>query len=76
MKPVSNDNGAIINAALLTCDDVVHRKVLCPACGKFEFRMWPEGWDAHAVANCPGLEEELPEDRKTEYKATFRRLFR
>jgi len=33
----------------LSVDDVVHRRVLCPACHEKEFAMWPEGWDSHAA---------------------------
>ena len=28
------------------------RMVLCPACGRKEFKRWPRGWDAHAAHAC------------------------
>jgi len=58
-----------------TVDDVVHRRVLCPACGQKVFEMWPEGWDAHAEHRCAGLSGVTPEERKAEFKSRFRHLF-
>lgn len=54
MKPQLSSGRTILNAAVLTADDVVHKRVLCPACMEHEFKMWPEGWDAHAVHRCKG----------------------
>jgi len=75
MKPVLQNN-VIINAAVLSADDVTHRRVICPACGKFEFQMWPEGWDAHAEHRCEGLTSGTPEERKKEFKSKLKHLFK
>jgi ribosomal protein S27AE len=71
-----NAGGAIVNADDLTADDVAHDKVLCPACGEKVFLAWPEGWDGHAGWKCPMIHGATPEERKANYKARFRRLFR
>lgn len=76
MKPVRDSEGTILNAASLTVDQVVHRKVLCPACGEKVFAMWPEGWDEHAAHRYKGLESQDERTRKAEFKFTFRQLFR
>lgn len=73
MIPVVRDN-VILNAGNLRSNEVVHRRIICPGCGNFTFDSWPEGWDGHAQV-CAGLEEEDPERRKAEFKATFRHLF-
>ena len=71
-----DENGYITNAIDLTADDVAHQKVLCPLCSQ-RFEMWPEGWDAHAssITRC-NLSAATKEERKSEYKATLRHLFR
>jgi len=74
MNPVL-EKGSIINAAILSCDQVVRKVVQCPACGSYRFAEWPFGWDEHAK-NCSALESESHEFRKVEFKATFRHLFR
>jgi len=76
MEPVINKDGAIANAAVLSVDDVTHRRVVCPACAEKVFEMWPEGWDAHAAHKCGGLSGEAQEDRKAEFKASLRHLYR
>ena len=76
MKPIINNDGAIANAAVLMADDVTHRRVVCPACVEKVFEMWPEGWDARAAYKCSGLSGESPEERKAEFKAVLRHLFR
>ena len=75
MKPVGR-NGVIQNAAVLSADDVAHQKVICPACGIFEFQMWPEGWDAHAGHRCQGLTGRTANERKDEFKEKLQHLFR
>jgi len=55
MRPVVNNDGTILNAAVLRVGDVSKKRVLCPACGQKVFEMWPEGWDAHAATKCAGL---------------------
>jgi len=76
MKTALDDHGAICNAAALGVDDVVHKRVRCPGCQLKIFEMWPEGWDAHASSACAGLSEGSAEQRKDEFKAKFRHLFR
>ena len=77
-KPIKNERGYIVNAAVLGVDDVVGRKVVCPICmgpPPPPFEMWPEGWDSHAHI-CKGLSGDTPEERKAEYKRVLRHLFR
>jgi hypothetical protein len=50
MKPQLSSGGTILNAAVLTAADVVHKRVLCPACMEKEFERWPGGWDARERA--------------------------
>ena len=38
MKPQLSSAGTILNAAVLTAADVVHKRVLCPACMEKEFK--------------------------------------
>jgi hypothetical protein len=76
MKPQLSSKGIILNAAVLTLGDVAHKRVLCPACMEKEFKMWPEGWDAHAAHQCKGLEDGTPETRKAEFKRALGHLFR
>ena len=75
MKPVIRDE-AIVNAVNLTADDVVHCRVLCPACGSFTFDRWPEGWDGHSGYKCEALQQATPEERKAAFKEKFSYLFR
>ena len=68
--------GVILNAEDLVVDQVVRKRVRCPACRMLVFRSWPEGWDAHAGSRCRGLKGESADDRKTEFKRRFGHLFR
>jgi hypothetical protein len=76
MKAQLSSGGTILNAAVLTANDVAHKRVLCPACMEKEFEMWPEGWDAHAAHRCKGLEAGTPVMRKAEFKRALGHLFR
>ena len=76
MKPVSNSDEIIVNAAVLRDSDLAKKRVLCPGCGDKVFEQWPGGWDAHAAHRCAGLESKGEVERKAEFKATFRHLFR
>lgn len=75
MEVVSDQQGTILNAAVLGAQDVVHKRVLCPACGRKVFAMWPEGWDAHAATQCGGLDDGSAEERKREFKTRLSHLF-
>lgn len=68
--------GVILNAEELRVDQVVGKRVRCPACRMLVFRSWPEGWDAHAGLRCRGLAGEDSEARKAEFKRRFGHLFR
>lgn len=70
-----NEDGYIVNAEELTCDDVVGQKVLCPACSQ-PLELWPLGWDEHAAKLCGGIKPGEETARKQEYKTRFRHLFR
>jgi len=76
LLPRTDDKGVINNAADLSADQVVGRKVLCPACRKLVFRSWPEGWDAHAEHRCAGITAVDPTRRKNEFKKRYGHLFR
>ncbi len=76
MKPQLSSNGTIFNAAVLAAGDVVHKRVLCPACMEKEFEMRPEGWDAHAAHRCKRMENGTPQSRKAEFKRVLSHLFR
>jgi hypothetical protein len=76
MTSLRNLDVAITNAMELTAAELAHRRVVCPACGIFIFRMWPEGWDAHAAYRCSGLAGSVPEERKREFRERFDSLFR
>lgn len=69
-------NGAIANPLELTVDQLVHQRVMCPACEQKVFEMWPEGWDAHAAHRCKGVAGATTEERKANFKSRFGRLFR
>lgn len=71
MKPVRSRAGVILNAAVLSESQVQGRPVLCPGCGEKTLEPWPEGWEAHAMDRCAGLESEDAEDRKEEYRQVF-----
>ncbi len=79
LLPRVDSSGTIINAEELSVDQVVGKKVRCPACRSLIFRSWPEGWDAHAATRCrgigggPGVD---PEVRKAEFKRRYGQLFR
>ena len=76
MKTIRGSDGTILNAAVLSADDVAHEQVMCPICADKVFTMWPEGWDAHAVHRCAGLDAGSAEARKAQYKTALRHLFR
>ena len=46
-------------------------KLLCPGCGKKEFKQWPLGWDGHAAFKCEGLSAVGPEERKNEFRRKY-----
>ncbi len=75
MKPLLK-NGVIMNTAMLTASQVVHRMAVCPACGVFHFQSWPEGRDAHSASRCEGFGSGTQEQRKEEFKKKFAYLFR
>lgn len=68
--------GVILNAEELAADQVIGRKVLCPACRTLAFQSWPGGWDAHAATRCRGLAGRDPVARKAEFKRRYEVLFR
>jgi hypothetical protein len=76
MQPIMRSDGAIINALELRAADVSHKKVLCPCCHEFVFKMWPEGWDGHSGYKCSGLAASAIDGRKGEFKTRFGFLFR
>jgi uncharacterized protein (DUF433 family) len=76
LLPRMDDRGVIVNAADLRPDQVVGRKVLCPACRSLVFKTWPEGWDAHAEHKCSGVTANDPARRKSEFKRRYGFLFR
>jgi hypothetical protein len=76
MKAQRGGDGTILNAAVLCAQDVVHKRVLCPACMDKVFEMWPEGWDAHAAHRCSGVSDGSVEARKAEFKEVLGHLFR
>jgi hypothetical protein len=59
-----------------TVDEVVGERVLCPSCGVKVMQRWPLGWDGHSAYACRGVIGNTPEDRKAEFKTTYRHLFR
>jgi uncharacterized protein (DUF433 family) len=76
LLPRFDAGGVILNAEDLVVDQVVRKRVRCPACRMLVFRSWPEGWDAHAGSRCRGLKGDGPEERKAEFKRRFGHLFR
>jgi len=76
LLPRTDRTGVIVNAADLTADLVVHRRVLCPACRAMTFQRWPEGWDSHSEHRCAGIMALDPVARKREFKQRFGHLFR
>ena len=69
-------NGAIANAVDLEVEQVVHQRVVCPACESMVFEMWPEGWDAHAASRCGGVSGSTIDERKADFRGRFGHLFR
>lgn len=65
----------IDNTEGLSVQDVVNRRVLCPACKEKVFSQWPLGWDSHA-ARCKGIDGINSTDRKKSFKSRYRHLFR
>lgn len=77
MRVQRGTDGTILNAAVLSADEVVHQRVLCPACMYMVFEKWPEGWDAHAAHRCEGVGPAgTPEERKAEFRRVLGHLFR
>jgi len=76
LLPRTDRSGAIINAEELSANQVIGRRVRCPACRSLVFKSWPEGWDSHAGRRCRGLEAKDAEARKAEFKRRFEPLFR
>ncbi len=76
MKIVRDRNDTIINAMILTADQVANQRVRCPVCGVKEFIKWPEGWDGHAGYRCAALTATNIELRKKEFKQVASHLFR
>lgn len=76
MRVERNANRIIINADKLKVNDVVNQQVLCPACGKHEFKHWPFGWDSHSASVCDGVSGATPEKRKDTFQTRYRHLFR
>ena len=75
MQPVADQHGTILNALVLTADQITHKRVRCPVCSMKDFAMWPEGWDAHAAHKCAGLDDGPAEQRKQQFHAATRHLF-
>ncbi len=42
MNPVCDPAGTILNALVLTTDQVTRKRVRCPVCASMDFVMWPE----------------------------------
>lgn len=49
--------------------------LICPACGRHEFKRWPFGWDSHAGHRCPGVTGNNIGERKRDFKARFGHMF-
>jgi len=75
MQPVTDQDGIILNAMVLTTDQITHKHVRCPVCAMKDFAMWPEGWDAHAAHKCAGLDAGPADQRKLQFRAVTRHLF-
>ena len=76
MKVQRGRDGTILNAAVLTADDVAGQRVLCPACMCDVFEKWPDDWDAHAAHRCGGVNDGPAEERKAEFRRVLGHLFR
>lgn len=76
LLPRTDERGVITNAAELSADQVVGRKVRCPACRTLVFQSWPEGWDSHAEHKCSGITALDGETRKGEFKKRYGHLFK
>ncbi|MGQ0703902.1 MAG: DUF433 domain-containing protein [Gemmatimonadales bacterium] len=76
LLPRHDPAGVILNAEELSVDQVVGKRVRCPACRMLAFRSWPEGWDAHAATRCRGIPGSSAEARKAEFKRRYGHLFR
>jgi hypothetical protein len=75
MKPVYDHQGTILNAMVLTAEQVTQQPVRCPVCSQKDFQTWPGGWDAHAAHKCACLDAATPETRKLQFKTATRHLF-
>jgi uncharacterized protein (DUF433 family) len=76
LLPRLDPAGVIVNAEELSVDQVVGKRVRCPACRMLVFQSWPEGWDGHAAMRCRGIQATGAEPRKAEFKRRFGQLFR
>ena len=76
LLPRNDPAGVIVNAEELSVDQVVGKRVRCPACRMLVFQSWPEGWDGHAAMRCRGIKATGAESRKAEFKRRFGQLFR
>jgi len=75
LLPSLDAGGVIVNAEELGAQQVVGRRVRCPACRTLVFRSWPDGWDSHAARRCRGLRARDATTRKAEFKRRFESLF-
>lgn len=76
LLPRHDSGGVIVNAEELSVDQVVGKRVRCPACRMLVFQSWPEGWDGHAAMRCRGIQTTGAAARKSEFKRRFGQLFR
>jgi uncharacterized protein (DUF433 family) len=76
LLPRVDAKGVIVNPEELSVGQVVGKRVRCPACRTLVFKMWPEGWDAHAAMRCRGLAGRDAEARKGDFKRRYGHLFR
>jgi hypothetical protein len=67
----STDGNPKIQATQAVKPSTPAYKILCPGCGKFEFKHWPLGWDAHAAHKCAGVKAIDPKERKAEYRRKY-----
>jgi hypothetical protein len=76
IERVLNEHRPVIRVAeTATASQLICKKVLCPACHKYVFKAWPQGWDAHAAYNCPGTHGDTPRRRKATFRQRFANLF-
>ena len=58
MKVRQDNDGYIVNAAVLSATEIHQQNVRCPVCAEFPFLRWPSGWDGHANV-CKGLRRRI-----------------